>query len=70
MLKGNTGVRLKKLREAQGMTQADLSEHSGIHRVTVARYEIGDVSMSLENASKLAAALGVTVDELVKEDEE
>ena len=31
----------KKIRDALGMTQHELSERTGIHRVTIAQYEVG-----------------------------
>jgi transcriptional regulator with XRE-family HTH domain len=31
----------KKIRDALGMTQSELSERTGIHRVTIAQYETG-----------------------------
>lgn len=65
MLKSNTGTRIKELREARGLTQFELSERSGIHRVTIARYEIGDIGISLENAARIADALGCTVNDLI-----
>lgn len=62
----NVSTRIKRLREARGMTQFELSEASGIHRVTIARYEIGDIGISLENAAKIAVALGCTVNDLIE----
>ncbi len=62
----NTRTRIKELREAQHLTQFELAEKSGIHRVTIARYEIGDIGISLENAAKIAAALGCTVNDLLE----
>lgn len=65
----NVSTRIKQLREARGMTQFELAEASGIHRVTIARYEIGDIGISLENAAKIAAALGCTVNDLIERKE-
>jgi transcriptional regulator with XRE-family HTH domain len=33
---------LQRIREALGMTQAELADELGVHRVTVARWETGD----------------------------
>lgn len=63
------GDRLRYLRESCGMTQDDLSEASGIHRVSIARYETGRNGMSIRNAQKIARALGCTVGELIGETE-
>lgn len=57
--------KLREIRKAKKMTQGELSRISGIHRVTIAKYENGMVCPTLEKASKLAAALGVTVDDLI-----
>ena len=62
-------ARIKQLRETRGLTQNELAEASGIHRVTIARYEIGDIGISLENATKIAAALGCTVNDLIEREE-
>lgn len=35
-------VELKRIREELGMTQAQLAEAIGVHRVTVAKWEAGD----------------------------
>lgn len=66
----NSQTRLKAIREAKGMTQEKLSELSGIHRVTIAKYETTDNGMTLYSAGKLAAALGCTIDDLLKETED
>ena len=47
------------------MTQAQLSKAAKIHRITISKYEAGLVDPTLDSAEKLAAALGVTVDELI-----
>lgn len=56
---------LKEIRKAKGMTQAQLAKAAKIHRITIAKYEAGRVDPTLNSAEKLAAALGVTVDELI-----
>lgn len=63
----NIGDRLRYVRESCGMTQDDLSEASGIHRVSIARWETGRNGMSLRSAQRLARALGCTVSELIGE---
>jgi len=56
---------LVQARQAQGMTQEQLSEASGVHRVTIARIETGEVSPKAETLKRLADALGVLVDDLM-----
>lgn len=60
---------IKALREAKGMTQVQLAEAAGIHRVTIARYETTDIGMTVDSAQRIANALGCTVDELLGKDE-
>jgi transcriptional regulator with XRE-family HTH domain len=47
------------------MTQEQLSAVSGVHRVTIARYECGMCSPNLATIERLADALGVPIDEIV-----
>lgn len=59
-------AKLKEIRKLRGMTQEQLAKASGIHRVTIAKYEAQSVDPSIENAEKLASVLGVTVDALIE----
>lgn len=58
------------MRKARNISQQGLSEATGIHRVTIARYEAGKVKPTLPQAKKIADALDCTVDELLKKEEE
>ena len=58
-------ARLAEVRRAHGMTQEQLAALSGVHRVTIARFECGTVSPKLETLQRLADALEVPIDELV-----
>lgn len=57
--------KLREIRKRKGMTQEALSKAANIHRITIAKYETGRARPTLESAEKLAAALGVTIDELI-----
>lgn len=60
------GVRLTHLaawRRFSVMTQADLAKKAGVARATVNRAEGGD-PVSMENARQIAAALGITPQQL------
>lgn len=59
-------ARLAEVRRAHGLTQAQLAAASGVHRVTIARLELGEVSPKLETLERIADALGVTIDEVVR----
>jgi DNA-binding XRE family transcriptional regulator len=53
------GQRLRALRLAAGLTQAELARRTGIHRPNIARVGAGRHTPSLETLARLAAAIGV-----------
>jgi len=53
------GGRVRELRLAAGLTQAELARRTGIHRPNIARVEAGRHTPSLETLARLAAAIGV-----------
>jgi len=55
---------LRVYRDLRGLTQAALAERAGVNRVTVAEIETGRKQGSVATVRKLAAALGVTVEDL------
>jgi putative transcriptional regulator len=58
------GNRLRELREAKGLTQAQLADLIGVSRKTVNTVENGVFIPSTVVALKLAGALGCAVEEL------
>lgn len=58
-------IRLAEIRKAQGLSQQRLADMSGVSRVSIARIETGVMSPTLKALERLAAALNVTVGELV-----
>ena len=56
---------LRMIRQARGLSQADLEKLTGIDANTFSRYERGAVTPSIEVAQKIAEALNVSLDELV-----
>lgn len=54
------GARLKELRENAGLSQGELAERAGIHRVQVNRLESGERSPNWTTVLALARALNVT----------
>ncbi|HYD23919.1 MAG TPA: helix-turn-helix transcriptional regulator [Croceibacterium sp.] len=58
------GNRLRELREAKGLTQAQLADLIGVSRKTVNTVENGVFTPSTVVALKLAGALGCSVEEL------
>ncbi len=57
--------RLKTLRRLRAMSQEELAEESGVGRATISRIERGETGAHGRTLRKLAAALGVGVEELV-----
>lgn len=59
------GYKIKEVREAKGMTQAELARISGISRVTISALENGVVrNTTSKTLLKLAEALETTVDHI------
>jgi transcriptional regulator with XRE-family HTH domain len=56
--------RLKRMREAAGLSQAGLARRAGVPLRTYQEWEYARRTPLLSAAVKLAAALGVSVDEL------
>ena len=60
---------LRELRQAARLTQAALAERSGVNIRQIRKIEAGDVkvgNVTLTNAAKLAGALGVRIEDLLK----
>ena len=63
------GANIRRIRKAKKMTQDALAEAAGLHRVTLANYEIGRKdNPSAENLLAIAEALGVSTYDLMGED--
>ncbi|MGC4090475.1 MAG: XRE family transcriptional regulator [Polyangiaceae bacterium] len=56
---------LRRLREARGLTQQDLSVASGVPRPTLAHLESGSANPTLSVIARVAHALSVPMEELV-----
>ena len=54
------GQRLRKLRKANKMTQAELAEKANLSPITVRRYEKAERDLPMETWVKLAGILGVS----------
>ena len=59
--------KLKILRKAKGWSQNKLSEVSGVSQTYISELEAGKSAPTLPVVKKLAAALGVSVAELLEE---
>ena len=62
--------RLKELRARLGVNQQEMGAMVGVSRQTISQIERGDYSPSVTLALKLAARLGVTVEEIFSYAEE
>jgi transcriptional regulator with XRE-family HTH domain len=59
-------MRLKTLRRARGMSQEALAERAGISRTYLARLETARQDPTLSTLEKLAKALKVPIEKLLK----
>jgi transcriptional regulator with XRE-family HTH domain len=59
--KSDFGRRLRKYREAAGLSQAELADRAGVHRRTVIKIERGEREPHWPTAVALAEALGKEV---------
>ena len=56
------GMRIKMLRENEGLTQVQLAERAGIQPSHLSRIEAGKYAVTFETVQAIAEALGMTVD--------
>jgi len=57
---------MRELREKQGISQEKLAELSGLHRTYISDIERETRNVSIDNIEKIAAALHVSVSELLE----
>ena len=57
--------KLRRLRKNSGLTQVRLAEKADVSRSVIARFETGRTELSTRNLTKLAAALGCSMEEIV-----
>lgn len=63
---GHVGANVRRLRQARSLSQAGLTELSGISRRMIVAIESGEANVSLSTIDRLAAALGVSFAEMVR----
>ncbi|WP_245574449.1 helix-turn-helix domain-containing protein [Hugenholtzia roseola] len=60
------GKRVRELRKAQHLSQEALSFKANLHRTYIGMIERAEKNITLVNISKIASALGVSIDTLMK----
>lgn len=63
------GERLRQARIEAGITQAEMAERSGVHIQYVSRVERGQRNLTLSTMAKLAAVVGRSVSDMLREPE-
>lgn len=64
------GRNVQRARQALGISQEELAFRAGLHRTYIGMVERAERSISLQNAKKIADALNMKLDNLLKNDEE
>ena len=65
----NYGNTIKRIREQRNMTQAELAENSGITQAAISQYEANKRVPNVKVADRIAAALGVTLNDIMRASE-
>ena len=60
------GKKVKEIRLKKNMTQAELAKVLGVHPTYISSIERGTRNMALKNIERLAQALHVSIEELIK----
>lgn len=60
------GDRVKKLRKAKGWSQEELAKRAGLHRTYIGSIERSERNVSLINIERIAKALEVKIERLIK----
>lgn len=66
MIESLFGTRIKELRNAKGLSQEKFALSIDMDRTYYASVEAGKRNISINNISKIAKGLGVTLEELFK----
>jgi transcriptional regulator with XRE-family HTH domain len=60
------GHNVQKFRKAKGWSQEELAEKSSLHRTYIGSIERNERNVSLINIQRIAHALGVRIEDLLK----
>ncbi|MCC5615231.1 helix-turn-helix transcriptional regulator [Nostoc sp. CHAB 5836] len=61
------GKRVRDERLQRGLSQEELAEKAELHRTYIGMIERGEKNITLINIGKIAKALGIAVDQLLKD---
>ena len=64
------GGKIKAYRESKKMTQKDIAEILEVEPGTISKYESGMIEPNIESIKRLAETFGITIDELLKNEDE
>jgi transcriptional regulator with XRE-family HTH domain len=64
----DTGMRIREIRKARGLSQVQLAEMAGVEQPTISRIEKGEDGVTLRLLRQTAAALGVSIAELFSDE--
>jgi len=62
------GQKIRELREVQRLSQLQLANACGVTQTMISKIEIGESDGTVTTLKKIANILGVTTDELLKEE--
>lgn len=60
------GQRVRQEREKQGLSQEELANKAKVHRTYIGMIERAEKNITLINIEKIAKALGINIDSLLK----
>ena len=60
------GENMKKIRLEKGMSQGDICRSLGLDRAYISNVENGKQNLTISTMERVAKALGVTIDQLLK----
>ena len=61
------GEKIREERLKRNLSQEELAARAGVHRTYIGMIERAEKNITLENIEKLAKALGVPIEELLKQ---
>ena len=64
------GEKIKKYRENKNMTQNEVADILGVKSATISKYESNTLEPNIESIKKLAEIFEISIDELLKDEEE